>query len=140
MGHGNGSHGWCGGSVHSAASPLHRKPLFCAPAAPAACSQRALFIPLNPVNERCRMKSPGSQYCQSRTSCCTGSAWQSSSLLSRPAMCGSQPCRLRLSRDECEGQRAGALCAAAQAYLVPRAIYGALSLRLLQGTVFSDTG
>lgn len=34
----------------------------CAPAAPAAFSQRALFILLNPVNERCRMKSPDSQY------------------------------------------------------------------------------
>lgn len=33
-----------------------------APAAVVAFSQKALFILLNPVNERCRMKSPGGQY------------------------------------------------------------------------------
>lgn len=34
----------------------------CVPAALAAFCQRALFILLNPVNERCRMKSPDGQY------------------------------------------------------------------------------
>lgn len=49
-------------------------------------------------------------------------------------MCGSQPHRPRLSRDEFEGQSAFALRAAVQAYLVPRRLYGLL---FLEGAVSS---
>lgn len=60
--HGKGACSWHGWSVHSAVSPWTESCFSHAPAALTAFSQRALFILLNPVNERCQMKSRGSQY------------------------------------------------------------------------------
>lgn len=136
MGHGNGSCGWRGGNCIQQPPVCTESRFSCAPAAPAALSQRALFILLNPVNERCRMKSPDSQYLPVTQQLLHGQClaeqlpplspchvWQ-------PAVL---PSALRgwVQRAKC------CACCCAWSFM---AIYGPWSLRFLQGTVFSVTG
>lgn len=84
----------------------------CAPAAPAAFSQRALFILLNPVNERCRMKSPGSQYLPVTHQLLHGQCLAEQLPPFSPCHVWQPAVPPSALRDEGKGQSVGPLCAA----------------------------
>lgn len=112
MGHGNGPCGWCGGNCIQQPPVRTESRFSCAPAAPAAFSQRALFILLNPVNERCRMKSPDSQYLPVTHQLLHGQCLAEQLPPFSPCHVWQPAVPPSALRDECKGQSAGALCAA----------------------------
>jgi len=106
----------------------------CVPAARAAFSQRALFILLNPVNERCRMKSADGRYQPVTQQLLHGQCLAEQ--LPPLSPCGApDPPRAAASRAEFEGQSAFAVRAAVQASLVSQWLYRLVFLRGLLSSV-----